>query len=206
MVKALVIVWLTLLFTGIIALFWHHEWVYSLPTPIPEKYVAVNSGSSIDGSNWKIDESARKKKLNSNRPLFLHFFNPDCPCSRFNMPHFGSLAKQYGHEVDFAIVVMSNKHFTEKEIQDKFGLNIPVFFDSAIAASCGVYSTPQAAIIDTNHKLYFRGNYNKSRYCTDKKSNYAQMALDGLMHKDAHMVFDRLALTAYGCRLPNCSK
>ncbi|MHA4811588.1 TlpA family protein disulfide reductase [Flavitalea flava] len=199
MVKAIVIFWLTLLFIGIIALFWYNEWVYSLPTPIPKNYAAVNSGSVIDGSAWKM-------KSKNNKPLFLHFFNPDCPCSRFNMPHFGSLVKQYGKEVDFAIIVMSKKPFTGKEIQERFGLNVPVFFDSAIAVSCGVYSTPQAVIIDTNHRLYFRGNYNKNRYCTDKKSNYAQIALGGLLNKKTNIVFDRQALTAYGCRLPNCSK
>lgn len=31
-----------------------------------------------------------------------------------------------------------------------------------IAISCGVYSTPQAVIIDGNGQLFFRGNYNKT--------------------------------------------
>jgi peroxiredoxin len=172
--------------------------VYNLPTPVPENYKAVNAGENI--------LPGKELKSDNKKPLFLHFFNPRCPCSRFNMTHFKSLVKQYGNDVDFEIVVMSNKEYTEKEIQDKFDLQIPVLSDTAIAASCGVYSTPQAVIINTDHKLYYRGNYNRSRYCSDKKTEYARMALDALLHKGPAVAFDQFALKAYGCQLPKCTK
>lgn len=195
--KAIVIGCLSLLFGGIIALFWYNEWVYSLPTTIPDKYTPVKPGSVIDLAG---------KFPSGKKPLFLHFFNPDCPCSRFNIAHFKSLVEQYGKDVDFGIVVLTAKGYTASQIQNKFGIRIPVAFDSSIAAICGVYSTPQAVIITADHKLYYRGNYNKSRYCTDKSSNYAQIALAGLLHRDSTIVFDSYALTAYGCRLPECKK
>jgi AhpC/TSA family len=197
MKKNITIAWLALLFTGIAFLFWHSEFVYSLPTPIPRNYQVVKPGAVIN-----ILENLHIKK---SKPVFLHFFNPDCPCSKFNVAHFKSLVKQYGDLVTFAIVVMNNKKYTAEEIQNKFALDIPVFFDTSIARSCGVYSTPQAVIIDINQKLYYRGNYNKSRYCTDKRSNYAQQALDSLLHNHT-TIFDQFALKAYGCSLPNCSK
>ena len=64
---------------------------------------------------------------------------------------------------------MNNNYYTAKQIQDKFGLDIPVLFDSSLAKACGVYSTPQAVLIDNNQNLYYRGNYNRSRYCTRQK-------------------------------------
>jgi hypothetical protein len=195
--RAIVIVCLSLLFGGIITLFCYNEWVYSLPTTVPDKYKPVETGSVIDLAG---------RFQSGNRPLFLHFFNPDCPCSRFNITHFKSLVLQYGKEVDFGIVVLTAKEYTASQIQDKFGIRIRVCFDSSIAAACGVYSTPQAVIITADHKLYYRGNYNKSRYCTDKSSNYAQIALDGLLQGSTNTVFDRFALTAYGCSLPDCKK
>jgi hypothetical protein len=201
--KAIVIVCLSLLFGGIIALFWHNEWVFSLPTPVPENYRPVDTGSVIDlAGKFQLGNGAHS----GSRPLFLHFFNPDCPCSRFNITHFKALVKEYGKDVDFGIVVLTAKEYTQSQIQDKFGIRIGVSFDSSIAAACGVYSTPQVAIIRANHKLYYRGNYNKSRYCTDKNSNYAQIALDGLLLGSANTVLDRFALTAYGCSLPGCKK
>lgn len=195
--RNVLIIWLALLFSGMIAIFWRNEWKYSLPTPVPQDYKAVNKGQDVEVL-WKLNPTASK-------PLFLHFFNPDCPCSRFNITHFRSLEKEYNNKVSFAIVVMSKEKYSAKEIQQKFNVTIPVLFDTAIAASCGVYSTPQAVIIDTNHKLYYRGNYNKSRYCTDKKSEYAKMALDALLHQE-DIVFDPFALKAYGCQLPKCTK
>src|SRR5579863_5598130 len=127
----ILIIWLALLFGGIMSLFWYNEWLFSLPTPIPKNYKTVALGDKIDIT----------LKLTNGRPLFLHFFNPDCPCSKFNISHFKALVIHYGNEADFAIVAMTNKIYTEKGIQDKFGLPIPVFFDTAIAISCGVYST-----------------------------------------------------------------
>jgi hypothetical protein len=197
--KWAVMAWLAILFCGISFLFWHNEYVYSLPTPVPVNYHTVHVGEFIDLDG--------KFKTAENKPIFIHFFNPKCPCSRFNIPHFKSLVKEYGDEVSFVIVVITkDSSYSEKEIQNKFDVKIPVLFDKSIAASCGVYSTPQAVILDTNHKLYYRGNYNKSRYCRDKNSNYAQIALDSLLKNNSTPLFSELATKAYGCQLPVCNK
>jgi len=139
--KKVLMTWLMLLFGAILFLFWNNEWKYSLPTPVPVNYKPVGQGAPVD--------MVRKLAPKNGKPLFLHFFNPACPCSRFNIPHVQSLVKQYGGQINFAIVVISDKHYTEEDIQKKFDLKVPVLFDSSIAAACGVYSTPQAVIIDT---------------------------------------------------------
>jgi len=199
MKKWVVISWLVILFSGISMLFWYNEWIYSLPTPVPVAYRSVSVGEFINLEG--------KLELVDNKPTFIHFFNPGCPCSRFNIPHFKSLVKQFGDKASFAIIVMSkNTNYSEEEIQNKFDLAIPVLFDQSIAVSCGVYSTPQAVILDSGHKLYYRGNYNKSRYCTDKNSNYAEIALDSLLKNNSVPLFSQLATKAYGCQLPNCKK
>ena len=195
--RTLLILWLCLLFSGVIALFWRNEWIYSLPTPVPARYKAVLPGETI---------SLPHHFSAGDKPLFLHFFNPACPCSRFNMPHFKSLVNRFGKEVNFAIVVMSSKKYSEKAIQEKYGLTIPVFFDSSLAASCGVYSTPQAVILQNNGRLYYRGNYNRNRYCTEQKSNYAQLALQSLLQQKRLPVTEATAFIPYGCQLPTCKK
>ena len=196
---ALIATWLGVLLSGICYIFWQNEVKYTLPTPVPVNYQAVNTGASvnIDG----LMNGVNKK------PLFIHFFNPACPCSRFNIPYFRSLAKDYGNKISFAVVVLSkDRSYTEEDIQQKFDLDIPVYFDSAIAAACGVYSTPQAVLLDEQRQLYYRGNYNKSRYCTDPESNYAQQAIDSFLNHNADPVFNAYALKAYGCELPLCTK
>jgi len=187
--------WLLILLSGMVALFWYNDWRYQLPTPVPKDYKPASPGKLIRLNG----------QFNNNRkPVFLHFFNPDCPCSRFNIAQFKSLVKEYSGEVDFMVVVLSPKSFTSGAIRDKFDLDIPVLFDPALADSCGVYSTPQAALLDSRHRLYYRGNYNSSRYCTDEKTSYAKIALRGLLLKQTEVVFSPLALKSYGCSLPDC--
>lgn len=193
-------IWLILLSICVSFLFWHNEYKYSLPTPIPADYHAVKTGEHILINNKVIEKN--------NKPLLLHFFNPDCPCSRFNIPYVKSLIKQYGDKANFALVVLTDdKDYTVEKIQDKFNVKIPVLFDKSIATHCGVYSTPQAAILTPEGNLYYRGNYNKSRYCTDKETNYAQIALDSLLNNSTNPTIDKNAFTAYGCELiSNCVK
>ncbi|HYV93591.1 MAG TPA: hypothetical protein VE978_17585 [Chitinophagales bacterium] len=196
--KGLLIIWLIILFAGISSLFWYNEWVYSLPTPVPKKHITRQMGEYVDIS--------RQFQTDTAKPVFLHFFNPTCPCSKFNIPHFKSLVKKYGDRVTFAIVVMSKDSYSVEQIQNRFDLAIPVSFDTTLAISCGVYSTPQAVLLGKDRKLYYRGNYNKNRYCTDVKSNYAQMAIDSILNYKQDPIFGLSASKAYGCQLPNCNK
>lgn len=189
--------WLTLLLGVVGGLFWYNDWVYQLPTPVPAHYRPVALGSHV--------RLGDRMAVPSDKPLFLHFYNPECPCSRFNRPHFRSLVDHYGKEMQFAVVVMSEKKFTEEQIREKLGVNVPILFDSTIAARCGVYSTPQAAILDQDH-LYYRGNYNASRYCTDEKTAYAKIALTTLLENRQLPVFTAEALRSYGCSFPVCKK
>jgi len=195
--KLLVAGWLLVIATAISGIFWYNDWRYSLPTPIPQNYQPVKTGGEIKIS-WALNRDSAK-------PLFLHFFNPDCPCSKFNVNHFKSLVKEYQGRVNFAIVVMSSQPCSIKDIQQRFETSIPVYADSAIAAACGVIATPQAAIIDARHRLWYRGNYNRSRYCTDKKTEYAKAALDALLQHE-NIIYEPLAVTAYGCQLPKCTR
>ncbi|MCX2481430.1 redoxin domain-containing protein [Pedobacter sp. MC2016-15] len=194
--KWIAVTWLILLAGIIFAFFWHNQLKYSLPTPIPADYKSVQNGKKI--------MLRQKLQFNNDKPVFLHFFNPDCPCSRFNIDQFKSLVKTYRSQVNFAVVLMTDKPYTSSDIQNKFGITVPIVADSTIAMSCGVYSTPQAVVLTAEKKLYYRGNYNKSRYCTDKKTSYANIALMNILHKNTTLRLDQYALKAYGCTLPNC--
>src|SRR6266540_569824 len=103
MKKGIAILWLAILFIAIGVLFWRNDWVYNLPTPVPANYKMVNAGTPVSLPS--------SLEMDNKKPLFLHFFNPACPCSRFNMTHFKSLVKQFGSDVDFKIVVLSNKNY-----------------------------------------------------------------------------------------------
>jgi len=194
--KGFVVGWLTLLSGIVAAVFWYNDWKYQLPTPVPANYRPVANGTRIDFKS--------KIPGQSDKPLFLHFYNPHCPCSRFNKNHFKTLVNNYGKDVQFVVVVLSDETHTVDYIQDKIGLKIPVIFDQTVAEQCGVYATPQAAIIGRDQRLYYRGNYNASRYCTEEKTAYARIAIEGLLKSQSLPVANVLAMKSYGCTIPLC--
>jgi hypothetical protein len=197
--RSLVAALLGLLLSAIGYQFWHDDWVYRLPTPVPAGYRAVTPGTLIrlEGSLPQV----------AGTPLFIHFFNPRCPCSRFNLPHVRSLVRQYGDRVRFTTVVLDpDSSYTVQDVQDRLGAPVPVSFDRSIAERCGVYSTPQAVLIDAEGRLAYRGNYNKSRYCTDKATNYAEQAIVALLRGGAGPLHGPEATTSYGCMLPICTR
>lgn len=176
--------------TGIGWLFWQQELQYSLPTPKPKDYVAVTQLEEV---------SVRSLLPETEKALMLHFFNPACPCSRFNSKHFKSLYQQYSQQLSFVAIIPA--YSTKEEAAEYLPEDIAIVQDEGevIGKACGAYSSPQAVIITAEDKLYYRGNYNKSRYCTLPNSNYAEMALQDLVAGRPPKTFDQLATTAYGC-------
>jgi thioredoxin-related protein len=185
---------LLVVFSGIAAIFWYQEMQYLLPTPVPENHRVVLPHEVVQFDSVLIPQTNGKPKL-------LHFFSPDCPCSRFNVKHFLSLNRKYGNAIDFYVVIADKKNVisARNKIEDE----VPVIVDTTreLARACGVYSTPQAALIQQNNQLYFRGNYNRSRFCTDKNSNFVQMAMDSLLAGKGPPHFIELATKSYGCSI-----
>lgn len=174
-------------------LFWQQELKYTQPTPVPEDYKGIPVNQVIDQNLLPFEKSAK--------PKHLHFYNPNCPCSKFNLTHFSSLRRAYGSKIDFYIILASDENY--EEVVEKFDHQLPVIIDQdeKIAKACGVYSTPQAVLLDQEGKLYYRGNYNKARYCTSISTSYAQIALDALLAGKPAPVFGLLSTTSYGCEL-----
>lgn len=193
MKKIFITLWLSAIFVVIGCLFWYNDYKYNLPTPVPVNYQQVPIGSRI--------QLHPAIKMEENKPVMLHFFNPDCPCSKFNIQHIKKLVKQYGKQVNF-VVVLSDQKLNSAEVKRKLELPITVITDPIMSKKCGIYSTPQAVIIDTESKLYYRGNYNSSRYCSNQKTEYARIALENILNHKPLREMGSQALIAYGCSLP----
>jgi len=179
---------------GICALFWYQEVQYFLPTEVPVdfKYVAV--GAKVD-----LDFVPENDKA-----TLLHFYNPNCPCSKFNFSNFESIQHQYQAELNTFLIVQD----TEEGLSNRFKkvleeLDITVIVDNQkqYAKSCGVYATPQIALLNDNKELYYKGNYNQSRYCTNPETNFARIAVEELLNNSLTPQFGSIATKAYGCDL-----
>lgn len=171
--------------------FWKQEMQYRLPTPVPVNYSSVTVGTSV----------SLPSILHEGKAWFIHFYNPECPCSRFNVQHLRSLIGTYSDSVAIAVVISSDEELPRA--RKAFGDRVTIVTDNngSIAQACGVYSTPQAAIIDHERKLYYRGNYNISRYCSSRATNFAELSLVALLNKQMPPQFGLLATESYGCSL-----
>ncbi len=177
--------------------FWYQDWRYSLPTPRPPGLVQAAPGTAVEGE--------LPLPRTDGRPLLLHFTNPDCPCSRFARDQVRELVREFGEEVRFLAVVEVESGAGPPP--DATGLGLEQLADPGgrLAARLGVYSTPQAVILAPDGTLWYRGNYNRARFCTQAESAYARLALAALVSGAARPLFSEAATRAYGCALPEPS-
>lgn len=190
----------TVLFLGAIAgIFWFQDVQYSLPTPRPVNWHRVATGTRVA---LPADvESLRRSQ--PGKPLFLHFFNPSCPCSRFNVDHVRELVAAFGTDVIFVAVLSDGEPEALRQSFRALNLAIPYHVDNGtLAEATGVYSTPQAAIVDGNGRLFYQGNYNVTRYCRNRETEFARLALQRLRIGAPPPDLMPAATVAYGCPLP----
>ncbi|MSV30625.1 MAG: AhpC/TSA family protein [Bryobacterales bacterium] len=184
---------LFLMLTGFV--FWQQDWQYSLPAVRPAgwRQPAVGERILLPLAGLTLDKS---------RPLFLHFFNPDCPCSRFNLDHVRQLIRRHRGDVRFIAVLQGEGGSALLRAKfEKLNLGVESVADEtgAWAEAAGVYATPQAVVIDRNERLYFRGNYNISRYCVVPGTEYARIALESILAGLPAKPEDPGAAISYGC-------
>lgn len=188
-----------------IAMFWYQDWRYSLATPRPPHLKQPALGTILDlgaASGGLLSSSLQ-------RPMFLHFFNPDCPCSRFNLDHVRALHRKYGDRVDFVAVMegLNAEHLSQEFARLDLPLLCIFDVDRTVADATGVYATPQAVILDREKKLFYRGNYNTSRYCVTPQTEFARIALESLLQDSREPSPQSVAATrAFGCALPGCTR
>lgn len=202
--KALVVMCLILLMGTIGSAFWYQDLRYSLPTPKPPQLVQPDEGKTIQFP----ENLAAVLAGNSSQPIFLHFFNASCPCSRFNVDHIAELYRDHGKAARFVAVVQAEgdaetlEKLRQKATDALSGMTAVVDTEGHAAQACGVYSTPQAVLLTADRHLVYRGNYNISRYCGDRITQFARLALEATLAGQPVPAMSPVATTAYGCELP----
>lgn len=186
----------TLSFSLIVYIFWWQDHQYSLATPKPLNYKEIPFGY----------KPAIKLPTQPGKPVLMHFFNAGCPCSKFNTQHFSYLVKTYGHQLDFVVVFQNEEEDVDSTYFEELTGNIRYIIDpkGVYADSLGVYATPQAVLLDKQGNIFYRGNYNKTRYCANENTQYARIAIDKLLYNQkGDFANPAAAFTAYGCQLPS---
>lgn len=197
------LIWLSIFLSclGVVVyVFWSEEVRFWQPTPKPNYVKEINKGELAP-----LKVINRKQQLK--RPLLLHFFNPDCPCSRFNFKEFKKMTSDYHGKIDFLLVAQTETNIPdlEEEISSKLFNEIDVIIDTSgkVAKEFGIYSSPQVVLVNEDGYIYYKGNYNSTRYCTKKETAYAAISIDELLGNKKSPDFNQAATTPYGCVLPS---
>jgi hypothetical protein len=191
---------LTLL-AAIAWVFWQQDLQYSRPTPRPAGWHRPAVGTAIALPRAIEDLRAARRGA----PVLLHFFNPACPCSRFNIEHVRALAVRFHQDLVVVAVLSEGDPATMRAAYRALPLGLPSYVDAdhRLADAVGVYSTPQAAVLDGAGRLFYQGNYNLTRYCVNRNTEFARLALEAVVAgRPAPRVEPVDAATAYGCPLP----
>jgi hypothetical protein len=203
---AIVATGVTICLGFVCAVFWHEDVRYSLPTPRPAGLVQVARGEKLPVERWL----AEAKLPVDGRPLLFHFFNPYCPCSRFNLEHIRQLRRRFEGRVRFVGVVEApiDDPGARTDLERRLAelhFDLPYAFDpdGHMAREAGVYSTPQGVLVQSEGALVYRGNYNVSRYCTDPRTEFVRIALESLVDQKGEAPPDA---PAYGCKLPSTER
>lgn len=190
-----------LVFVGYV--FWEQEWRWSLPTPRPGGLQQMPMGARP-----ALPEAVTARWTPAaGRPLLLHFFNPDCPCSRFSEDHVRDLIRAYRDSVSIVAVIEPEGGVVTASaaarVERELGVPTLLDADGSLARLVGVYSSPQAVLVTSGGALYYRGNYNLARYHTDERTEFARLALESLFAGAPSFDAPRAARIAYGCPLPS---
>ncbi|MFT3926817.1 MAG: hypothetical protein QM778_30005 [Myxococcales bacterium] len=180
---------------------WREDLRYSLPTPRPPDLKLMPLGAIVPLADW-LGSSA---VVSGERPRLLHFFNPACSCSRFNLTHLRELRDHFRGKVDFLAVVQSvdsNQELAARLASLDLEMPHVVDRDGRIAREAGIYSTPQALLLDRHARILYRGNYNLSRYCTDPRTEFVRIAIERELSAQPISLPQTLA---YGCELPGAA-
>lgn len=177
-----------------LGVFWYQDWRYSLPTPRPASLRQPAVGNVIELTQIK----------STSQPTLLHFFNPACPCSQFNLDHVRELIAEFDGKVRVVAVLEATAGMNVLEEFAKLNLNCDAVVDTngEIARLSGVYSTPQGVVLDDRGRLYYRGNYNLGRYCVADETEFVRISLECCLAHRPPPDFSAAATVALGCQLP----
>ena len=141
------------------------------------------------------------------KPISLvHFWNPDCPCSRFNEVHVKKIMSDYADKnIQFTIVVSGNndemreqrkllaqKVFTGKAVKD---------IRSDWPMGKGPVSSPAVGVINSDGELVYFGPYSLGARCAPDQGQFVEKTLDRL-NKQKALSKKQLNTLAVGCFCP----
>jgi hypothetical protein len=134
--------------------------------------------------------SAKKQPVTKPKATVLHYYNPDCPCTRYNTWHVKDLIKEFTKQgVRFEIRVPHESQVKDAELM----FNRP----AKVAEKGSVpIASPSALVLDAKMNPQYIGPYSPAATCNLSKDDFVGNVLNDLL---AGEVYPRTRNLALGC-------
>lgn len=116
--------------------------------------------------------------------VVVHFWDPDCLCSRFNNSHVRSLIDDFGNRgVKFLIVLSSTSEQRERVWQKGRELfpSATLISSRTLALTTSIPASPSTAIIDSQGRLAYFGPYSLGGLCLSSDDGFVETILSTLL-------------------------
>jgi hypothetical protein len=112
------------------------------------------------------------------RATVYHFWDPDCPCTRFNTPHVRELVEQYSASgVEFVVVPAPGVRYDTAAIETRFGAGVRAL-DASLITQVAVPSSPAAVLVSSDRDIAYFGPYSSGAFCGGENGRYVEDALE----------------------------
>lgn len=175
------------LVAGVGLAFWTQEVRYATPAEPPPGVAVPAAGATLPLDGLIAPDG---------RPILVHVYAPDCPCSRFNRTEMAEMGRLFGGRLATVVLAVGPADEPVPGLAADAVLADP---DGAAAARLGVYATPQAVLLDPAGRLVYRGGYNRGRYCADPRTAFARRAAERLL---AGEPVEQATGPVFGCPTP----
>lgn len=187
---ALFVLWVS----GTVYAFWWFQYRLLQPFTGKDRQTAVVFNS--DSLRKELAVITHSLSTADAKATVIHYWDPACPCNRFNEAHVKQLMQHYGREgVRFVIVAVSHLK-TAKQI---FVDPAVVGFIDGLPERSQPPSSPAVAIMDRRGELAYFGPYSVGAVCSVGKGNFVEKTLDKVLRGVNPRFWNTLAV---GCFCP----
>ncbi|MBV0934500.1 DUF6436 domain-containing protein [Marinobacterium weihaiense] len=143
----------------------------------------------FDSSRLQLSRSRPDQPLE-----IVHFYDGNCPCTRFNTPHVQSLAQQYEtHDVQLRVLVPHPRQLDE--VRQLF----PGAVHEVATAANAPVASPSALVRSQALGTQYHGPWSPGAVCAARSGDYVAQVLDRLL---AGKRQDQTFQVARGCLCP----
>lgn len=193
---ALIVVWIV--FTALV--FWALQWQYvrAFQQDLPRNTVRWFESDALLGL---FDQSVKAGSTG----LAVHFWDPNCPCSRFSQSHIQDLIQQSLLQgVSSVVVVKASQGFWGggelAKAKDVFSESDWVIAAESVPELTGrLAGSPSAAILDTDKNIRYIGPYSSDAFCSTSGDGFVEKALIELKQVDPHLRSPQALTSACFC-------